>query len=51
MKNHAKVGGRKGRPAYRTPAHFRFNTKNRVAVARVGQEKAKFSGKNTKNFR
>ncbi|MBI5816983.1 MAG: hypothetical protein HZB09_01000 [Candidatus Yonathbacteria bacterium] len=38
MKNHAKVGGRKGRPAYRTPSHFRFNTKNRVV-------KAKFSGK------
>ncbi len=24
MRNYAKVGGRKGRPAYRTPAMFRY---------------------------
>ncbi len=24
MKNYAKVGGRKGLPAYRTPSSFRF---------------------------
>jgi len=24
MKNHAKVGGRKGLPGYRTPSSFRF---------------------------
>lgn len=24
MKNYAKVGGKKGRPAYRTPSSFRY---------------------------
>lgn len=45
MKNHAKVGGRKGKPAYRTPSHFRFTTKNRAATAKAGQKGGKFSGK------
>ena len=27
MKNYAKVGNRKGKPAYRTPARFRANVR------------------------
>ncbi len=43
MKDYAKVGNRKGRPAYRTPSSFRYkqylkvlNRKNKARVKRPG---------------
>ena len=37
MKNYAKVGNRKSKPAYRTPASFRYrkhlkNTKTKIKI-------------------
>ncbi len=35
MKNYAKVGNRKGRPAYRTPASFRYRQCLKVTKAKI----------------
>ena len=34
MKNYAKIGGRKGRPAYRTPSSFKHRKHERVSRMR-----------------
>lgn len=35
MKNYAKVGNRKGRPAYRTPSVFRYKKLKDVSRAKA----------------
>jgi len=45
MKNHAKVGNRSGRPAYRTPASFRLkkmDLTNRARLKTRGRSPAHF---------
>jgi hypothetical protein len=39
MKNYAKVGKRIGRPAFRTPATFRYRAYLKVAGAKLGKNK------------
>ncbi len=35
MKNYAKVGNRKGKPAYRTPSFFRYRQYLKVRKAKI----------------
>jgi len=45
MKNYAKLGGRKGKPGYRTPSSFRYRStiKNKNAVLRPANKKYDFN--------
>ena len=35
MKNYAKIGNRKGKPAYRTPAVFRFRQYLKISKIKI----------------
>lgn len=41
MKNYAKVGGKKGKPAYRTPALFRYRQYIKIQKSKTSPSKKK----------
>ena len=52
MKNYAKVGGRKGKPGYRTPSKFKIKQCDKIKKLKgkyVDKSKSLFSSRQARN--